>query len=64
MRMWNGPGQRKRPDTEIIKANVAQKVEQLICNQHVGGSIPLVGSRILKYPSVYRRGFLERCAER
>jgi hypothetical protein len=44
MGMWNGPGQRKRPGTEIIKANVAQQVEQLICNQHVGGSIPLVGS--------------------
>ena len=25
----------------LITAGVAQSVEQLICNQHVGGSIPL-----------------------
>jgi hypothetical protein len=30
----------------LLSAGVAQSVEQLICNQRVGGSIPLASSRI------------------
>jgi hypothetical protein len=28
----------------VLTADVAQQVEQLICNQPVGGSSPLIGS--------------------
>ena len=35
----------KREDTLERKAGVAQLVEQLICNQRVGGSSPLASSR-------------------
>ena len=31
----------------IHPADVAQPVEQLICNQQVGGSSPLIGSFVL-----------------
>ena len=36
----------------INLANVAQLVEQLICNQLVGGSSPLIGSIFLKFIDV------------
>jgi hypothetical protein len=44
--------------TEIlIKADVAQLVEQLICNQLVGGSSPSIGSSSLSYyPGGYQSG--------
>jgi hypothetical protein len=32
-------------DNSCIQADVAQLVEQLICNQPVGGSSPSIGSR-------------------
>lgn len=39
-------------------AGVAQSVEQLICNQPVGGSIPFASSKILKtYKSFHHRRF-------
>ncbi|MFM2286623.1 MAG: hypothetical protein RLZZ543_2120 [Bacteroidota bacterium] len=36
------------PD-EMVKAEVAQLVEQLICNQLVGGSSPFFGSVLCSY---------------
>jgi hypothetical protein len=38
----------KLSGTKLIKARVAQLVEQLICNQLVGGSSPFSGSKQFK----------------
>ena len=46
-----------RRSFSVVQANVAQLVEQLICNQQVGGSNPPVGSVNLeqgRYPSGQR----------
>ena len=47
----------------VYYASVAQTVEQLICNQRVGGSIPLAGCEIeydVKYMGRYQSGQMER----
>ncbi len=42
----------------IQKAGVAQLVEQLICNQWVGGSIPLAGSIFFCNSSNFRLDYI------
>ncbi len=42
---FRGPANVTHPTLELLLANVAQLVEQLICNQLVGGSSPSIGSK-------------------
>ena len=43
--LWEQGVAGSNPVIPTIRANVAQLAEQLICNQQVGGSSPLVGSK-------------------
>ncbi len=46
-----------------LHCRCSSKVEQLICNQQVGGSIPLIGSSVYQTRSFYSTTYLLRSGE-